>query len=98
MFGLQAPMADVAFILSGHQVVQDNAVDLHRVSTNICRRVAEALARRNHQFIKMPATIGEQEEVSARFRSIIGFRLYDCTHFRIKRIYATLRILDVVAR
>ncbi|CAF4848406.1 unnamed protein product [Pieris macdunnoughi] len=38
----------------------------------------------------MPATIREQEEVSAGFRAISGFRgvigAIDCTHIRMKRI------------
>lgn len=74
--------------------VQDDAADLHGISqqsiTNVCRRVAEALASKSQQFIKMPATLREQEQTSEGFRSICGFRgvtgAIDCTHIRMKRI------------
>ncbi|CAG4967576.1 unnamed protein product [Parnassius apollo] len=47
------------------QEVQDDAADIHGLSqqsiTNICRRVALALASKPAEFIRMPSTLEEQE-------------------------------------
>ncbi|XP_045505567.1 putative nuclease HARBI1 [Colias croceus] len=76
------------------QEIQDDAADIHGMSqqsiTNICRRVATALARKAALFIYMPRTLEEEEEVIAGFRRICGFRnvvgAIDCTHIKIKKI------------
>ncbi|XP_028177228.1 putative nuclease HARBI1 [Ostrinia furnacalis] len=76
------------------QEVQDDAADIHGLSqqsiTNVCRRVALALAKRAKDFIYMPRNLSEQEEVITGFREICGFRhaigAIDCTHVRIKKV------------
>ncbi|KAL0811461.1 hypothetical protein ABMA28_009861 [Loxostege sticticalis] len=76
------------------QEVQDDAADLHGLSqqsiTNICRRVAAALANKASSFIYMPRSIYEQQEVMSEFRAICGMKhtvgAIDCTHIRIKKV------------
>ncbi|GBP44718.1 Putative nuclease HARBI1 [Eumeta japonica] len=76
------------------QKVQDDAADIHGMSqqslTNICRRVAIALASRASQFIYMPRSLEEEEEIIAGFRGICSFRnvvgAIDCTHIKIKKV------------
>ncbi|CAK1603810.1 unnamed protein product [Parnassius mnemosyne] len=75
------------------QEVQDDAADIHGLSqqsiTNICRRVALALASKAAQFICMPSTLEEQEQVVSGFKNICGFKqvigAIDCTHIKIKK-------------
>lgn len=76
--------------------IQDDTADLHGVSqpcvSITCKNVAGALARLSHNYIKMPATLEEQEQNMQKFRSIANFPTVigtiDCTHIRIKKINA----------
>lgn len=76
--------------------IQDDTGDLHGVSQPVisktCKKIAGILARMSPRFIKMPATLDEQEEAIRRFRRIANFPrvigAIDCTHIRIKKIRA----------
>ncbi|XP_059056618.1 putative nuclease HARBI1 [Achroia grisella] len=76
--------------------IQDDTADLYGISqpvvSKICKKVAGALASVSSRFIKMPATIADQEETMRKFRSIANFPTVigaiDCTHIRIKKINA----------
>ncbi|XP_028165146.1 putative nuclease HARBI1 [Ostrinia furnacalis] len=76
--------------------IQDDTADLHGVSQPVisktCKKVAECLSRISRRFIKMPATLIDQEESMRKFRSIAGFPMVigaiDCTHIRIKKVSA----------
>ncbi|CAG9128856.1 unnamed protein product [Plutella xylostella] len=73
--------------------VQDDSGELHGISQatvcRICARVARALARLSDQFIAMPNTLQEQEQVMREFRAIRNFPnvigAIDCTHIKIKK-------------
>lgn len=56
----------------------------------ICKQVALALVEQRAQWIKMPHTDLEQNNVIAGFYSICGFRqvigAIDCTHIRIPKV------------
>ncbi|KAL0829652.1 hypothetical protein ABMA28_003158 [Loxostege sticticalis] len=91
------------------QEVQDDAADLHSLSqqsiTNICRRVATALANRSSRFIYMPRNIYEQQEVMREFRAICGFKHTPIFHKPLGILFnkrassdAKLKIRDIVAR
>ncbi|CAG9087321.1 unnamed protein product [Plutella xylostella] len=76
--------------------IQDDTADLHGVSQPIisttCKKVATILAHMSQQFVKMPATLDEQEETMRKFRRIANFPTVigaiDCTHIRVKKINA----------
>lgn len=76
------------------QEVQDDAADIHGLSqqsvTNVCRKVALALANKASLFIRMPGSLEEREQVVSGFRNICGFRnvigAIDCTHIKIKKV------------
>ncbi|CAH0730279.1 unnamed protein product, partial [Brenthis ino] len=73
--------------------IQDDTADLHGVSqpfiSKICKNIAETIARKSHSFIKMPATLREQEEAMQKFRRIANFPTVigaiNCTHIKIKK-------------
>ncbi|CAH0731066.1 unnamed protein product, partial [Brenthis ino] len=73
--------------------IQDDTADLHGVSqpfiSKICKNIAETIARKSHTFIKMPATLREQEEPMQKFRRVANFPIVigaiDCTHIKIKK-------------
>ncbi|XP_046971024.1 putative nuclease HARBI1 [Vanessa cardui] len=74
--------------------IQDDTADLHGLSqpfiSQTCKKVADAIAQISHRFIKMPATLSEQEEAMRKFRRIANFPTVigaiDCTHIRIKKL------------
>lgn len=57
--------------------------------SNICKRVAPALARKSRKFINMPSSLDEIE-VMTGFEDVCGFRsvlgAIDCTHIKIKKV------------
>lgn len=69
---------------------------MHGVSqpyvSKVWTKVAGAIAKISHRFIKMPGTLDEQEETMRKFRSIANFPTVigaiDCTHIRVKKINA----------
>ncbi|CAK1601830.1 unnamed protein product [Parnassius mnemosyne] len=83
------------------QEVQDDAADIHGLSqqsiTNICRRVALALASKAAQFIRMPSTLEEQEQVVSGFRNICGSKK-GFSSLNVQVVCdAQLKIRDIVA-
>ncbi|PSN37739.1 hypothetical protein C0J52_22719 [Blattella germanica] len=84
----------VALRIWARNEIQDDTADIHGIGQqsviNICHRVATALARRAREYIKMPTTHQEQQEIMIQFRNICGFRnvigAIDCTQIRIKKV------------
>lgn len=74
--------------------MQDDCGDQHGVSqqtvSNICKRVALALAKKSRQYINMPSSIDENDKVIRGFEAICGFHsvvgAIDCTHIKIKKV------------
>lgn len=58
--------------------------------SNVCKRVALAVAKISKNYIKMPTDLDEQEEVIRNFEQVSGFRsvigAIDCTHIKIKKV------------
>ncbi|XP_061717481.1 LOW QUALITY PROTEIN: putative nuclease HARBI1 [Cydia pomonella] len=73
---------------------QDDAGDISGISqptiSLICKQVALAIVAQRAQWIKMPQTDAEQNNVIAGFYSLCGFRqvigAIDCTHIRIPKV------------
>ncbi|XP_037296752.1 putative nuclease HARBI1 [Manduca sexta] len=74
--------------------IQDDTADLHGVSqpfiSKICKKIAGPIAGISHRFIKMPATLAEQEEAMRKFHRIANFPsvigAIDCTYIRVKKL------------
>ncbi|VVC98163.1 unnamed protein product [Leptidea sinapis] len=83
--------------------VQEDAGDIHGLSqaitSRICSKVACALARHASDYIQMPTSFAEEQQLMTEFHQIRGFPTVIGWYYSLNvQVTCDLRIRDVVAR